>query len=67
MDSLRQERSNVERSLNERKQAVEEIIEQLVKRKEEVDKTFQESLKNEKERLEAEVNAHKLLRQTQLE
>ena len=67
LDSLRQERNNVERSLNERKQAVEEIIEQLIKRKEEVDKTFQESLKNEKERLEAEVNAHKLLRQTQLE
>ena len=61
------EREQVDRSLKERKQAVEEIIEQLVKRKEEVDKTFQESLKNEKERLEAEVNAHKLLRQTQLE
>ena len=54
LDSLRQERSNVERSLNERKQAVEEIIEQIENRRREAEKNYNDIITNEKEKINKE-------------
>lgn len=59
LDSLRQERSNVERSLNERKQAVEEIIEQIESRRNEAEKNYQAIINNEKEKIDIELENYR--------
>ena len=50
-----QERDAVERSLIERKQAVEEIIEQLENRRREAEKSYNEIIANEKEKINTEL------------
>ena len=59
LDSLRQERSNVERSLNERKQAVEEIIEQIENRRREAEKNYNDIIANEKEKINKELEFYR--------
>ena len=59
MDGLRQERNNIERGLNERKQAVEEIIEQLENRRREAEKNYNEIIANEKERINTELEFYR--------
>lgn len=59
LDSLRQERSNVERSLNERKQAVEEIIEQIENRWREAEKNYNDIITNEKEKINKELEFYR--------
>lgn len=59
-----QERSRIERSLVERKQAVEEIIAEAEKRKQEIEKYYQELTNNGKEQVEIRVKAHEDLLMT---
>ena len=53
------ERLRVERSLEERKQAVEEIIEQLENRRREAEKNYNEIIANEKERINTELEFYR--------
>ena len=52
------ERGRIEQSLIERKQAVEEIIAEAEKRKQEIEKYYQELTNNGKEQVEIRVKAH---------
>jgi uridine kinase len=52
------EREQIDRSLKERKQAVEEIIEQLENRRSEAEKAYQETIKNEKEKIDIDLNCY---------
>jgi uridine kinase len=52
------EREQIDRSLKERKQAVEEIIEQLENRRREAEKAYQETIKNEKEKIDIDLNCY---------
>lgn len=53
-----QERSRIEQSLIERKQAVEEIIAEAEKRKQEIERYYQDLTNNGKEQVEIRVKAH---------
>ena len=53
------ERERVDRSLEERKRAVEEIIEQLENRRREAEKNYNEIIANEKERINAELEFYR--------
>ena len=53
------ERLRVERILEERKQAVEEIIEQLENRRREAEKNYNEIIANEKERINTELEFYR--------
>ena len=59
IEEQEQEKRNVERSLIERKQAVEEIIEQLESRRREAEKTYQEIIIKEKEKINAELEFYR--------
>jgi uridine kinase len=52
------EREQIDRSLKERKQAVEEIIEQLENRRREAEKAYQETIKQEKEKIDIDLNCY---------
>lgn len=56
------EREQIDRSLKERRQAVEEIIEQLENRRREAEKAYQETIKNEKEKIDIDLNCYHQLR-----
>ena len=53
------ERERVDRSLEERKRAVEEIIEQLENRRREAEKNYNEIIANEKERINTELEFYR--------
>jgi hypothetical protein len=53
------ERLRVDKSLEERKQAVEEIIEQLENRRREAEKNYNEIIANEKERINTELEFYR--------
>ena len=53
------ERNTIERSLVERKRAVEEIIEQLESRRREAEKSYNEIITNEKERINTELEFYR--------
>ena len=53
------EREKVEQSLTERKQAVEEIIQQLESRRREAERNYNEIINNEKERINAELEFYR--------
>ena len=53
------ERERVDKSLEERKQAVEEIIEQLESRRREAEKNYNEIITNEKERINTELEFYR--------
>ena len=57
-DGMRREQEGIERSLIARKQAVEEIIEQLENRRREAEKTYQETIKQEKEKIDLDLNCY---------
>ena len=59
-----EERSRIEQSLIERKQAVEEIITEAEKRKQEIEKYYQELTNNGKEQVEIRIKAHEDLLMT---
>ena len=59
IEQSEQERKTVEKSLIERKQAVEEIIEQLECRQREAEKNYNETIANEKERINAELECYR--------
>lgn len=54
-----QERRQIEQSLLERKQAVEEIIQQLESRRREAEKNYNEIIANEKERINTELEFYR--------
>ena len=53
------ERLRVDKSLEERKRAVEEIIEQLENRRREAEKNYNEIIANEKERINTELEFYR--------
>ena len=53
------ERERVDKSLEERKQAVEEIIDQLERRRREAEKSYNEIITNEKERINTELEFYR--------
>ena len=61
-DGMRREQEGIERSLIARKQAVEEIIEQLENRRREAEKTYQETIKQEKEKIDLDLNCYHQLK-----
>ena len=62
LEQKEQERKQIEKSLIERKQAVEEIIEQLENRRREAEKAYQETIKQEKEKIDIDLNCYHQLK-----
>ena len=66
LSAKEEERNNIERSLIERKKAVEEIIEQLENRQHEAELARQKAINNEKEKIDIELEGYKKLKIEQL-
>ena len=58
-NGMRREQDGIERSLNQRKQAVEEIIEQLENRRREAEKNYNDIISNEKEKINKELEFYR--------
>ena len=59
LSTKEEERNNIERSLIERKQAVEEIIEQLELRRREAEKSYQKAILNGQEKIDIELEGYR--------
>ena len=65
-DAQTRERELVDRSLTERKQAVQQIIEELDQRRLEAKRAYEEIVNSEKEKIETELSGYKNLRMEQI-